>query len=106
LVVKTDNLREEVILNKVLEKTAKDRLLHILHTGRFHSNHSRGLQCLRNESNLNRPLSSRFEEVHFIQHGVKTPIWKKVLASGKNRFETTGPDTLLELLVSKKSISG
>jgi len=82
LIIKSDQLRKDVILTVVLEKTAVKCLLHILHAGWLHSNYSRCLERLRDEGNLYRYLRPGFEEVNFLQLGVKTPVRKKILSGG------------------------
>jgi hypothetical protein len=87
LVVKTDNLREEVILIEGLKKTTENSLLHILHADWLHSNHARSFQRLRNKSNLDRRLLTGFEEVNLFKLKVIPPVRKKMLTCGENRFE-------------------
>jgi hypothetical protein len=105
LVIESDKLLEDVILIEVLEKTAKDGLLHILHAGRLHGNHSRSLQRLRNQGNLNGYLGTRFDDVNSFQLAVKPLVRNEMLIRRKNLCEPSGPDGLIELTVSSKPIS-
>jgi len=105
LIIKSDNPPQEVILTEVREQSMKYGLLHILHAGRLHGDHSRSLKRLRYEGDLYRHLRARFEEVNSAQLVVKTPIGKEILTGREaGSFETFGPDYLIELLVSLKSI--
>jgi len=107
LIVKSDNPRQEVILVEVREQPMEYGLLHILHAGRLHGNHSRSFKRLRDEGNLYRYLRLRFEEVNSVQLAIKPPIGKEILSGRKaGIFETSSPDRLMELLVSLKSIGG
>jgi len=105
LVIKSNNPRQEVILTEVREQTREYGLLHILHTGRLHGDHSRSLKRLRHKGNLYRYLCARFEEVNSAQLVVKTPVREEILAGIQSGFfETFGPDYLKELLVSQTPI--
>jgi len=107
LVIKSDNPRKEVILTEVREQSMEYCLLHILHAGRLHGDHSRSLKRLRYEGNLYRYLRARFEEVNSGQLVIKAPVWKEILAGREaGIFKTFGPDHLHELLVTLKSIGG
>jgi len=75
-----------------------------LYAGGLHGNNSRSLQRLRNQSNLYRYFGTGFEEVHFIQLVIITPVGEKALTGRENRFETIGPNCLAEFSVTRKPV--
>jgi hypothetical protein len=90
---------------KLRDECPHESLLCVLHTHGFLSDHSWRLHRLRHEHDLNGSFVARFEEVHRVEEIVISPVGNGIFPKGKMLFQTRRPFCLIELTVSRQSIS-
>jgi hypothetical protein len=89
---------------EAVDKLHREGLLHILHSSWLNGYDSRGLECLRDWSDLYRNFSPRLEKLDTVQLVVITPAGESVVSVRKHTLEPQGPLPKVELTVTGKPI--
>jgi hypothetical protein len=92
------------VLNRI-DKLMRQRLLTVLHTGRFLGDDAGRLERFRNRHDLNRSLLPRLEKLDTVQLVVTAPAWESVISVRKFVLQTRGPLTDRKLRVAANSVS-